>query len=1270
MKKRLLALLLAVVIIVGLVAMGIPASAAESETNTYEVGYAKVDVNPWIINYPDAVNMTDESGNAIGIAYNPDWSATDIADYVTTVSLSDGNGGTKTVGIIKSRLGGAGTAKSNYAAGVLDDNGDGKIGLGDGLQITATTVTDTAGKTVVFITIDCIGGNNTLYKDHLRTSLVTEINNAGGFIDANSIYLSGSHTHNAPDMTDLATASSGTPLNAYWGYYIAQVKKAALAAFNSRTPATMSKGSIKASDVIGCEMNFIRHHYTDGAMGGMHFGASSNSRSVFVSEADDAMYLLKFTPTDNTKKSTVLVNWRAHGTFIGGTQSKNYSSDYIGPLRTYLEAENYNVAFLQGAAGNVVPEKLGSADSPWKAKYKGIYPYPGASGAIQDLKDANLYGRLLSNVALTCLDQEEMKVNLNTGNIQYNFIYYLNTSPVYSCELQKDSPGLQAAATAWVKAGKPDNDDTWPYKYNYPTDGKCYILNSSHHASKVYSRIGNADTQNISIGAIMLGSQVAMVTSSYELFDRYSATDTIENIIDGDASNDDNDWLDLEDERYGTPFVLAYTNGHHSYMPNYLSYTYNEGSDTYGAGSYEANTSPFAQGTGEKLIVQFKKMLTELAGNTTDDATGPVVSGSSYYDTLAEAVEDVGEKALIELLDNVSLDDALTISKDLYLDLNGKSITFNNDAKIVIDAEKTLYCKDSATADFTVKDDVYTRIPKAKITGEGNVEGVPLGSDYVEEGCQYYMNDDGTDYSFHCVKLDTYAITLQAKDNNSEDPSIYYTSDFAGDEIVQSKVQSYGVALSILEAPDADNIETHCQKTNYSGFDSGSSTGTLLYNILNTNNVELVNRRNANTKVYGKAYVITDEGYLFGNLADYSLKDVVESINNSWDRYETTQKDSAVNMLESYAPITQSWNIANLRSHKINDNSLNILVIGNSHGLDSTRMLYEVFKAEKYPGGLVIANLYKGGCTMAEHADFLTNNKARYEYHKISSTGVAAGYWTCQTGATGLAAMQDEQWDIVILQQANQDSGIATEFKENQLNAVMNYVKANQISTPEFAWNMLWANPDDYAKFLDYNETELSFAPLSIGRMTSSTPTAASVNEVKKFRTNLENHFATNGVYQQEKMYAAITANVNRYSDYIAEENLKNGYEGAVKVNPAGTAVMKAQMLLQNKGLADQAAQLCVFRDYTHLSHYGRLITAYTLYCTLTGNEEIGENAIIEELPQHLNKNQYDDHTSTYGWSNSYPTLQNNKYTFTDQDKAILTEAVNWALTNPDTVEN
>lgn len=609
MKKKIwlsLGLIILVISVMAIVLAGCSGEGSEQLGEHYMVGYSKVDVNPWIRDYPGKDNMTDANGNPIGVVYDSDWT-----DATTQIKFANVTSPKQTsIPFVGVRISGFGSIADTFSDSVIDDNCDGKVGQGDGLFSTVTTVTDTTGKTVIFITIDSIGGYPQLLQP-LKTAIVQQLK---GAVTADNIILSASHAHSAVDMIYCSSAAKGTAVRAYFDYYVSTITNAAVSAYENRQPATMSKGAIDASDASGFQLNFVRHYITGEVendqflVTGSNFGPSSALKMGHVSEADDMMYLLQFTPVKGGAP-IVLVNWRAHATFIGTSTSTILSSDYIGPLRHYMEEAGYRVAFWQGGAGNIVPSSSIFTDNKWKSVGLSDFTYQSSNSKLQECAR---YGFLLTKVAKKCLSNNMQE--LSEGNIR-------TTKSMFVTARQTDSEGLKAAVVYWRDVlGSPKNkgDATknggtfggWPLVYTWPTDNQKYVLSSYFHADMMRGRLtATGNNAGIEINAIMLGNSVAMVTSGNELFDRYSLTNTLD-----DTS--DNDWLELVNEStYGTPFVLAYTSGGHAYMPNKLAYEYNSGSVMYSVGSYESNTCAYAPGSGEALIQEYKKMLTSLASN-------------------------------------------------------------------------------------------------------------------------------------------------------------------------------------------------------------------------------------------------------------------------------------------------------------------------------------------------------------------------------------------------------------------------------------------------------------------------------------------------------------------------------------------------------------------------------------------------------------------------------------------------------------------------------
>ena len=289
----------------------------------------------------------------------------------------------------------------------------------------------------------------------------------------------------------------------------------------------------------------------------------------------------------------------------------------------------------------------------------------------------------------------------------------------------------------------------------------------------------------------------------------------------------------------------------------------------------------------------------------------------------------------------------------------------------------------------------------------------------------------------------------------------------------------------------------------------------------------------------------------------------------------------------------------NTEEPKVNeDEVLKILAIGNSHAVNATSALYEVFKREAPDQKVVVGTLYYSGCKLEQHVDFLTYNANKYIYYKNTT-----GEWEKRTEATMLDALQDEQWDIVVMQEMNVQSGTDTSFILGNIKIIQDYVLENQPATPKFMWHMVWSNPTD--------EELMNTAPNSDSWKTSY------------------------GAYGKDsaKMFREISRCVQQY--ILTDDTF-------VGVIPAATAIQYANDLLD---MTDGE----LYRDYTHLSDLAYVMAAYTWYGTIAGVQSF-DALKLNVLPVHLR----------HGNNVALGDL-----TLTEEQQNMVLEAVNYALKTP-----
>lgn len=241
------------------------------------------------------------------------------------------------------------------------------------------------------------------------------------------------------------------------------------------------------------------------------------------------------------------------------------------------------------------------------------------------------------------------------------------------------------------------------------------------------------------------------------------------------------------------------------------------------------------------------------------------------------------------------------------------------------------------------------------------------------------------------------------------------------------------------------------------------------------------------------------------------------------------------------------------------DGVLKILAIGNSFAVDSTNLLYEIYKAENPNKQIVIGVLNCSGASLLTHVRNLNSNLGSYYYHRLDSDIYASGgKWKIASKATILEALRDEDWDIVTMQQASGSTPDATTYN-GYIGIIRNYVTGNLGYKPEFAWNFTWSYPDD---------DELL-----------STNTASFIDSFKS-------------------SYGTSEAMYNKINQAV-QDKIVNGAYSFDYLMPVGTAIQNARVL----GLTAKD----LYRDSLHMNNLGRLVAAYTWYCEL-------ENVTLTDL--------------------------------------------------------
>lgn len=310
------------------------------------------------------------------------------------------------------------------------------------------------------------------------------------------------------------------------------------------------------------------------------------------------------------------------------------------------------------------------------------------------------------------------------------------------------------------------------------------------------------------------------------------------------------------------------------------------------------------------IVLLVLSLLVSSSGMVTLAATdGIVATVNDVTFTDIQSAVSAASGGIIQLEANV---DSIVIDQETCIDLNGYDITN------VTVSSGTLYVLDSATKSFGNEYGEIANYPANKVSPFCTPEG---------DGYGWLMFKDETTNaaSFHFVVLQITDMTLQSKTEGEADynPNLYYKCAFQGDEVVAENVKSFGVALSVVEAPNAYNLNTKCAYSVLTGFQAGeegnTGRGTVLKGIMQETNTELANKRNANLPIYGRAYIqLNNDAYVFGGCRDRNLKFQVQEAHKRWTLLNTgteadnQKKAELLELRQRYDSLMNSWDLPSL----------------------------------------------------------------------------------------------------------------------------------------------------------------------------------------------------------------------------------------------------------------------------------------------------------------------------------------------------------------------
>ena len=224
--------------------------------------------------------------------------------------------------------------------------------------------------------------------------------------------------------------------------------------------------------------------------------------------------------------------------------------------------------------------------------------------------------------------------------------------------------------------------------------------------------------------------------------------------------------------------------------------------------------------------------------------------------------------------------------------------------------------------------------------------------------------------------------------------------------------------------------------------------------------------------------------------------------------------------------------------------ALKIMILGSSRSVNAFQLLYEAFQDQMPDQEVVLGIMYYSGCSMTMHTDFIKNNECVYDYYRNND-----GRWEIQRGVHMAYGLQDQNWDVVVLQAGNGD--LENEMNKPCREFLTDYVDGILKEHPHvFWWHSTWTNSTDPSLY-DSSKTKLN--PYTIDQ------------------------------------YAQLTSGIDAAKAYVLEDPMFAGHV------TSGTPMMYALKVLE-------IPEVELYRDHTHLSDFGCLLVAYAWYAQFTGN--------------------------------------------------------------------
>ena len=381
-----------------------------------------------------------------------------------------------------------------------------------------------------------------------------------------------------------------------------------------------------------------------------------------------------------------------------------------------------------------------------------------------------------------------------------------------------------------------------------------------------------------------------------------------------------------------------------------------------------------------------------------------VTDGENYqwFTDTASAVAACDENSYVRLF--VAQDVVLT--KDCAVDICGQTIN--------VSGPYTLYGMDSSGDDYTA--------PTGKVV---LAEETTLASSASVCGKQYIASRNAQEATFHRLENRITNVTLRPSADG-----IYYTGSFGCDATLTSDIASYGVAVSLVNAPGADFMtDSDTLYTNFEGasLQGGANvTGTLISGIMKQENNAKLNSAYGQMPIFAASYLMMNDGtVVLSDSVALSLQDVMKTVDTLIDSDPLHFRKLTNPMRAFYDKWEENgmadWNFKKIITPK-EDDVIDILMVGNSFCYYYVEELAGIAAAAGVK--MRVCNLYYSGCKMSQHYNWWTKGEAPYQFFDTTAEGGRK-----QTNNVSLEwALAQGEWDYISIQSLNIDSSDPVEL--------------------------------------------------------------------------------------------------------------------------------------------------------------------------------------------------------------------------------------------------